>query len=298
MAMPPAFTLPSFAKINWLLRVLGRRDDGFHELFTVLQMVSLHDELSFTESDELTLTCDDRSVPTDQRNLILKAAKALRAASGVKHGAAIELTKRIPSPGGLGGGSSNAAIALVGLARLWNLQLPAERLHDISTNLGSDVPFFLTGGTAVGTARGEMLEQIEEIEEKYLLIVTPNVTVPTAEAYAGLDAASLTSQELNRILRVCRLDANSLDLRQSVLINDFERTVFARHPEIEKAKNALIDLGAANAALCGSGASVFAIFDKEETRQAAEKALEEHSTWRKFAVSTVSRSEYREALRC
>src|SRR5947208_9407485 len=123
--MQPAFTLPSFAKINWLLRVLGKRDDGFHELFTVFQTVSLHDELSFADADDLALTCDEPGVPTDEHNLIVKAARALQEASGIKDGAGIHLNKRIPSPGGLGGGSSNAGVALIGLSRLWRLQMPA-----------------------------------------------------------------------------------------------------------------------------------------------------------------------------
>jgi 4-diphosphocytidyl-2-C-methyl-D-erythritol kinase len=296
--MQPAFTLPSFAKINWLLRILGKRSDGFHELFTVFQTVSLHDELAFAEASELTLTCDIPSVPIDESNLIIKAGRALQEVSGVRHGAAIHLNKRIPSPGGLGGGSSNAAMALIGLSRLWDIPLSIEQLGDIAADLGSDVPFFLTGGTSAGTGRGETIEPIDEIIEQNLLIVTSDIAVSTTAAYESLQSESLTLEGLNRILRVCRLDANSLDVRHTALINDFERTVFARYPEIEKVKNTLIDLGAANAAMSGSGASVLAIFDKKETRQAAEKALEQHSTWRKFAVSTVSRSEYRDALGC
>ena len=293
--MQPAFTLPSFAKINWTLRILGKRDDGFHELFTVFQSVSLHDRISFAASDSLELTCDNPYVPVDGRNLILKAAAMLRARFGVTQGAAMHLEKRIPSPGGLGGGSSNAAIALIGLARLWELDDGID-LNSIAAELGSDVAFFLYGGTAIGTGRGEEIEQIDDKDEPYMLIVTPRIRVSTRDAFSKLDAPTLTNEARNHILSVCRKEAGSLDPCSSVLTNDFERTVFSAHPEIENVKSTLLELGAANAALSGSGASVFAVFEKEETRQAAIKALDQASTWRKFAVSTISRDKYREAL--
>ena len=294
--MQSVLTLPSFAKINWTLRVLGRRDDGFHELCTVFQTVSLHDTLSFADSDALGLTCDDPTVPTDERNLIIKAATVLSDFGRVDRGAAIHLKKRIPSPGGLGGGSSNAAVALIGLKRLWSIEISEAELHSISASLGSDVPFFLRGGTALGTGRGEVIEPIHYGHEEWVLIVTPDVHVTTRDAFERINAETLTNADVDRILRVCRLEAEARDFGRSVLINDFEASVFSAFPEIRRVKETLIDLGAINAAMSGSGASVFAIFDKEETRQAAIKALDHESTWRKFAVATISRDQYREAL--
>ncbi|MEP6788415.1 MAG: 4-(cytidine 5'-diphospho)-2-C-methyl-D-erythritol kinase, partial [Acidobacteriota bacterium] len=271
--MPSAFSLPSFAKINLQLRILGKRGDSFHELFTVFQTVSLQDTLHFGKSDRLALTCDDPTVPIDERNLIIKAATLLRAQFGVSQGAAIHLEKRIPSPGGLGGGSSNAAIAMIGLTRLWDVSARNDDMQALATDLGSDVPFFLHGGTAVGICRGEVLEPIADVDEQFVLIVTPDIRVSTKDAFERLSAATLTKEASNRILRVCRDEAKSLDLRHSVLINDFEASVFDAHPEIRRVKEALVGLGAVNAAMSGSGASVFAIFDKTETRQAAIKAL-------------------------
>lgn len=294
--MLPGFTLPSFAKINWTLRVLGKRDDGFHRLFTVFQTVSLHDSLTFEASDKLTLTCNLKYLPRDERNLVIKAAKGLQERFGVEKGAAIHLEKRIPSPGGLGGGSSNAATALIGLRRLWKIDCDDRDLQSMGAELGSDVPFFLYGGTAIGTGRGETIEPINDLEAKFMFIVTPKVRVSTREAFKRIDAPTLTNEDIDNILPVCHLEAKSLDLHHSVLKNDFEKSVFHAFPEIERVKNSLLDLGAVNAAMSGSGASVFAIFDKEETWQAAQKALDLESTWRKFAVSTVSRIEYREAL--
>lgn len=294
--MPSSFSLPSFAKINWLLRVLGKRQDGYHEIFTVFQTVSLHDTIYFEQSDDLILTCDGVSVPTDDRNLIIRAANALRLSIGIDRGVAIHLEKRIPSPGGLGGGSSNAAVTLFGLSRLWDVEIEYREMKAIAVGLGSDVPFFLCGGTAIGTGRGEVIGSIADADEQFMLIVTPNISVSTQNAFEGMKARTLTNADLSRILPVCRTEADSRDLHHSVLKNDFEASVFNAHPEIRRVRETLLELGAVNAAMSGSGASVFAIFDKQETRQTAIKALDQESTWRKFAVATISRDQYREAL--
>lgn len=285
-------TLPSFAKINLHLRVLGKRDDGFHEIFTVFQTVSLADELMFEIADRLELTCDDPSVPVDDTNLIIRAANALNSGFGAR----ISLTKRIPMGGGVGGGSSNAAVALIGLNRLWNLGHSVEELAMIGAGLGSDVPFFISGGTAIGFGRGNEIEELPDFAAQNILLITPDVHVSTAAAYAGLQAQSLTNIDLDRILRVCRFEVESRDFLSAALINDFEPTVFARLPEIGRAKQRLIELGASQALMSGSGASVFGFFDKVETRQTALKALDNEVNWRKFAVAAVSRDEYREKL--
>ena len=299
-----SFSLPSFAKINLGLRVIGKRVDGFHEIFTVFQTVSMHDTLTFTVSGDLELTCDDASIPTDGNNLIMRAAEKLRGyalqkptrSKGESLNAAIHLEKRIPSPGGLGGGSSNAAATLIGLTRLWDLDVAKDELIEIGSGLGSDVPFFFSGGTAIGTGRGADIENISDFESENLLIVTPNVAVSTADAFNALNLPSLTTDEANRILGVCRSEAGSVDSYLETASNDFENTVFAAHPEIGKVKERLLELGASTASLSGSGASVFGIFDTKETRQAAQKALDNEVNWRKFAVATISRDQYREAL--
>ena len=294
--MPNSLSLPSFAKINWTLRVLGKRNDDFHELCTVFQTISLKDTLHIEEGSDLSLTCDDARVPSGEDNLIIKAASALRSSIGSRSGARMHLEKRIPSGGGLGGGSSNAAAALIGLKRLWYADIPDNRLQRIAAEIGSDVPFFLEGGTAIGMGRGEVIEPFKEITAQYVLVVTPVISVSTRQAFADLNAHALTTKGREHILTVCRNEVRSLDPLHSVLKNDFEASVFATYPEIATVKQTLLDLGAANAAMSGSGASVFGVFDNKETRQAAQKALDHESTWRKFAVSTISRSEYREAL--
>lgn len=291
-----AFELPSFAKINWQLQVLGKRDDGFHDLCTVFQTVSLNDALAFEPYETLAFECDSADIPADDSNLVVRAAHLLRSEFGVREGARIFLRKRIPAPGGLGGGSSNAATALLGLAGLWDLKISSERLATIGAQLGSDVPFFLTGGTALGTGRGTEIEALPDVIERYMIIVTPEIGVSTAEAFRRLDASRLTKVESKRILKICRKDALMFNQRRPALKNDFEASVFISHPEIKRVKDKLLELGAADALMSGSGASVFAVFDKEETRQATLKALEAFKNWRKFAVATVSRNEFREAL--
>ena len=295
--VPTELRLSSFAKINLSLRVVGKREDGFHELCTVFQTVSLADEITFSESDELALTCSDQSMPTGSENLIISAAERLRQEYGVISGAAIHLRKNIPSPGGLGGGSSNAAVTLLGLRNLWGLQITDEALESIRRELGADVPFFFHGGTALGTSRGDVIEPLEDVRSKPMLIVTPDVSVPTRDAFARVNAPSLTSEAAKSILQICRFEAKSADFLQAAITNDLESSVFEKFPEVRRVKQKLLELGATNAAMSGSGASVFAIFDKEETRQAALKALDTEVNWRKFAVAAISRDEYREALR-
>ncbi len=292
-----SFWLPSFCKINWNLHVLGKRADGFHELCTIFQTVSLHDKLTFSENENLFLDCNDENIPSDESNLIIKAAKLLQNNFSISKGAKIYLEKNIPSPGGLGGGSSNAAVALLGLAKLWNLTISFSDFLNLAKQLGSDVPFFLYGGTALGTGRGSDIFSLEQVKEKFILIVKPDEFVSTAEAFSRLCADNLTNFESNRILQICRNEADGFDLRQNSLKNDFESSVFSFAPEIKRAKETLLELGAVKALLSGSGASVFGLFDTEETRQTAQKALEIEFNWRSFAVATVSRDEYREALK-
>ena len=292
-----AFKLPAFAKINWFLRVLGKRPDGFHELCTAFQTVSLSDYLSFAESDQIILTCSDPRIPVDENNLIVRAALKLKDKFKIKTGALIHLEKNIPSPGGLGGGSSDAATALLGLAQLWNIKIEFKELCRLGAELGSDVPFFFYGGTALGCGRGTDITPEGDIEEKFLLIITPAVSVSTAAAFAQLNKPRLTKFSPKSILKLCRDEAEKQRLRQSDPQNDFEPVIFKIEPEIARVKKKLLETGARSALLSGSGASVFGIFDTEETRQATLKAIENERDWRRFAVATVSREVYSEALK-
>lgn len=292
------FTLPSFAKINLTLRVLGRRTDGYHELQTVFQTISLHDELTFGARDDkrLELACDAPGIPCDETNLVHRAAVALRERYGVSRGARVELRKKIPAGGGLGGGSSNAAVALVGLARLWEIETGRETLAEIGAGLGADVPFFLTGGTALGTGRGTDVHPLPELPQKYLLLVTPRVHVSTAEAYKSLNAPALTKPLSPVNLAVSRVQAEISGSLHAVLENDFERVVYRLYPEILRARSSLVAAGARGALLSGSGASVFALFDSLELRERARASLQVETGWQVFSCTTVAREAYEAAL--
>ena len=291
------FTLPSFAKINWFLRVLDKRADGFHELCTVFQTVSLHDKLTFSEHDQIILTCDEEFIPTNENNLIVKAALELKRKFNIKNGARIHLEKNIPAPGGLGGGSSNAAVALFGLIKIWQIEIDFSELLKIGEKLGSDVPFFFYGGTAIGTGRGTDISPLKDLTEKHLLIVTPNINVSTAHAFKRLNLRHLTNKSSKSILQICRDEAETLDLRQSKLINDFEKSVFKIEPEIGRVKAKLLELEAEHSLLSGSGASVYAVFGKNVQLHDALKTLKLEKDWCVFAAETVSRRKYRELLK-
>jgi len=290
--------LSSFAKVNWFLRILGKRPDSYHELVTLLQTVSLHDELTFVLRDdsEIVLRCDDPAIPTDERNLIIKAANALRHRLQPSAGAEISLTKRIPAQGGLGGASSNAAVALVALNAMWEGGLGLDELRLMGRSLGADVPFFFLGGRCIGIGTGTTVKALDDPPKQYLIVVTPNAKVSTENAYSALNAASLTTSESASILSSSLADLFSARSRQWPLRNDFEGVIFEIEPEIERAKTALLGAGARGALLAGSGSSVFGVFDDAVARQHALDNLRGEAGWKVFSCETLSRDEYFEAL--
>lgn len=295
-----SFTVPSFAKINWSLRILGRRPDGYHEIRSVLQTISLHDELSFAARNDkqVSLSCNDPLIPTDDRNLVLRAASALLDHSKVSRGANIRLEKRIPAQGGLGGGSSNAAIALLALNHLWSLEIELAELLTIGATLGADIPFFFAGGPVLATGVGTSLKLIPEdnLPIRHLIIVTPRATVSTSEAYQALRAPSLTSTSADSILFSSRADEIFGFADPFTLDNDFEEVIFQAEPEIEQVKQVLNQAGASASLLAGSGSSVFGIFENEYSQVRALSKLQEKVGWRVFPVVTISRQEYQRAL--
>lgn len=292
------FTLPAFAKINLLLRVLGRRADGYHEIRTVFQTITLHDTLTFQplESERLELVCSAPGIPVDENNLVLRAAILLREHCGIRRGARIELEKRIPAGGGLGGGSANAAVALLGLARLWATETKRGQLEGLGARLGADVPFFFTGGTALGTGTGTEIVPLEDVGAQSLIVVTPDVKVSTAEAYKALNAPSLTKDESVATLLISRAEAQISGSLCEVLSNDFEPVIFHLYPEVARARESLLRAGARCALLSGSGASVFGVFDSGEAVESARAALRRELNWQVFACRTLSGAEYRKTL--
>ncbi len=247
----------SYAKINWSLRITAKRADGYHDLESLFQTISLHDELTITASDRLSLECDDPSVPTDETNLVLRAARAVGAPP-----VAIALRKRIPAGGGLGGGSSNAAAVLLALGG-------NAPLDSIALSLGSDVPFFLAGGTAYATGRGEKLTRLPAAAPIPLLLILPDERVSTTEAFSMIRSDS-------RPIGIGRYrEALNDDLlaHPEILTNDFEEPVFARVPKLREHKQRLLAAGAAWAGMSGSGSTIVGAFRSQALRDAAVPAF-------------------------
>src|SRR6267378_3910791 len=234
--------LNAAAKINLTLEVLGRRNDGYHEIVTVMQAVDLSDRLVLEDADVLELRTTASDVPTDGTNLALRAAAALRDRAAVSRGARITLEKRIPVAAGLGGGSADAAAVLVGLNRLWGLRWPTARLAEVGVTLGMDVPFFLHGGAALGTGRGERLEPLAA-GALALVLVSPRVGAGTAEIYGGVTPEMYSDGSRARQMVAALRSRRPATVAQS-LYNGLERVAAARHPQVSQMEGALLAAGA------------------------------------------------------
>jgi 4-diphosphocytidyl-2-C-methyl-D-erythritol kinase len=245
------------AKLNLYLRVVGRRSDGFHELETIFQAIDLADELTFAPAEELLLTGGSEAAPPGPGNLVLRAALALRAAAACSAGAAIHLQKRIPVGAGLGGGSSDAATTLQALDRLWDLNLPRERLLVLAADLGSDVPFFLLGGAAWGRGRGEVLEPLPGPPSIAFVLVRPPFGVPTPRAYALRRPAAPDAPTLEDFRAA--LAAGDPARLAPALRNDLEAGVFGEWPELADLREELLAAGALGARMTGSGSVLFGL---------------------------------------
>lgn len=274
--------------------MLFKREDGFHELRTIYQTVSLHDTLTFTITDGPTeILCDDRRVPRDETNLAYKAAALLSEATGSTKGARIRIDKSIPVAAGLGGGSSNAAVTLLALIKLWEVGIDDRALLGIAARLGSDVPFFLFGGTALGVGRGEEVYRIEQTDCQHLLLVNPGFAVSTSEAYGKL--SRLTRSESASMIPFTLLAAKGISGLPLVARNDLEEAVLAAHPEIAEVKRRLLSFGARHAQMSGSGATVFGVFDNSEAIEQAESEARAAGYWAQ-RVRTVDAREYQASI--
>jgi 4-diphosphocytidyl-2-C-methyl-D-erythritol kinase len=288
--------IPAYAKVNLRLEVLGKRADGYHELRTIFQTVSLHDTLEFGPSRRpgisLRIQGNETLAKEDvEKNLVYRAVEALRRESRVRPGVEILLQKKIPAGRGLGGGSSDAAAALLGYLQFTRQKFDTPRLLDIAAGLGADVPFFLFGGTALGIGKGEETYPLPDAPLRTLLIVSPkDVHVPTPDAYRWLHApevASLTKSAANhKLFRFCALCWSA---QKASLSNDFEAAVFQRHPRLGKIKRDLLHRGASEALLAGSGSAVFGVFPSPAKARRAAVGFPHDQA---FVCETISRSRY------
>ncbi len=248
------------AKINLALHVAGRREDGYHEIVTLFQAIDLRDELTGADAESLTLTVSDPSIPSDESNLVLRAARLLAVSvPGARdRGARLHLLKRIPAGGGLGGGSADAAGALLLLNALWGLELDREALVRLGQALGSDVPFFLFGGTALGTGRGEVIRPLRPIEERPLVLGVPPFPLSTPEVYRALHAPLTGSGPDVTVPRLFLKLAEGNDF--ALARNDLEAAAMGMRHELRAFRDALARSGAELALMSGSGSAVFGMY--------------------------------------
>lgn len=258
------------AKLNLGLKILRRREDGYHDIVSVLQTVDLCDRLVFTPAatGETLVRCDHPDVPSGPENLVFRAVEVLRRETGARRGVRVDLDKRIPTGAGLGGGSSNAAATLRALDRLWGLRLAPERLSGLAAGIGSDVPFFLTGGTAIATGRGERIRPVVWEDEFWYVLVYPGFPVSTARAYQnvriGLTETGAYGTFLDFAEKSGRICAGGLF---ACLENDFLPLVKAAGRGVARILEALAAGGAVACSVSGSGSTLFGVFC--EARQAS-----------------------------
>jgi len=290
--MPARLRLRSLAKINLDLRVLNKRPDGYHELRSIFQTISLADVIDVQYQPGRT-RIDIKSNVNIADNLIVRAADSVMKATRRTGRLGFVLQKRIPIGGGLGGGSSNAAAILLALPLLLGKPLPTEKLMELGAALGSDVPFFLLGGTAVGLGRGTELYPLPDVQPRPALLIAPGIHVSTKEAYAQL-GRELTSDSAGSIDRFQSTAWRIADSSPYEGVNDFERVVFRLHPQLKSIKGKLLKLGARPALMSGSGSSLFGIFPSRQLRDRAVESFRKDFTESKvFSVTMVSRSRYR-----
>src|SRR5580704_6615112 len=292
--------VPAYAKVNLRLDVLGRRADGYHELRTIYQAISLHDTLELQTAREPGIELriagnSELAGEPGQDNLVYRAVYELGREIGLRQGVRAVLTKRVPVGRGLGGGSSDAAAALLGLLRLTGKRIEAARLMEIAAKLGADVPFFLHGGRALGIGRGDEIYPLPDVKRRHLLVVSPHeIAVPTKDAYQwiseGLSRELTNGEGPTKLLQFCALCWSP---QGGALSNDFEAAVFPRYPRLAAIKRELLQQGAAEASLAGSGSAVFAVYQHPAKARRAARAFPKDQV---FLCSTLSRVQYRRKM--
>ena len=293
--------IPAYAKVNLRLDVLGKRADGYHELRTIFHTVTLHDTLRFRPGPANAIALqiqgnEQLSQEVTEKNLVYRAVDALRRELKIRSGVQILLQKKIPAGRGLGGGSSDAAAALLGYLQFVRKKVESTRLLEIASTLGADVPFFLLGGRALGIGKGDEIYALPDVPKRTLLIVSPKeIHVPTPDAYRWLHApelASLTKFAANhKLFEFCALCWSTQVERLS---NDFEKAVFRRYPRLDRIRRVLLQKGASEALLAGSGSAVFGVFPSPAKARRAVVGFPHDQT---FVCETISRSRYAQKMK-
>lgn len=282
--MNQIFKVKAPAKINLYLDVLGLRKDGYHNLLTVYQSIRLSDELFFTlKEKDIEIKCDNKDIPSDEKNLVYKSAKLFFDFAKIKKGIKIEIKKKIPTQAGLGGGSSDAAVTLFALNKLFNADIPLFKLSEMGANIGTDVPFFLTGGTALGIERGELVFPLPDISPLFLVLGYPEVGISTKEAYKKIDRVLteyFSSLKIGRIVRKILTG----EFGKEDMFNRFEEVI--EDKKILAYRDKLLKSGAEKVLLCGSGSSYFGVYGDSSKAKDAFRRLSVQGSW---AVSSTLR---------
>lgn len=280
--------LKSHGKINLGLDVLYKRDDGYHEINTIMQQIDLSDTLIIKENnkEDIVIKTDNKDLPLDSSNLIYKAWAKIKEKTGIKKGIEVVVEKNIPIAAGLAGGSSNAATVLKGLNELWQLCLAEEDLQKIGLEIGADVPFCITGGTALAEGIGEKLTKLKSFKDINLLLVNPGMQILTAEVYASLRPNGKRKMNIEKVIEF--IENNDLYALAKSIVNVMEEVVIKKNPIILEIKEDLLDCGALCSLMSGSGPTVFGLFDDlEKLNFCKGKLTNKYSNGKVFIVKTI-----------
>lgn len=280
--------LKSHGKINLGLDVLYKRDDGYHEINTIMQQIDLSDTLIIKENnkEDIVIKTDNKDLPLDSSNLIYKAWAKIKEKTGIKKGIEVVVEKNIPIAAGLAGGSSNAATVLKGLNELWQLGLAEEDLQKIGLEIGADVPFCITGGTALAEGIGEKLTKLKSFKDINLLLVNPGMQILTAEVYASLRPNGKRKMNIEKVIEF--IENNDLYALAKSIVNVMEEVVINKNPIILEIKEDLLDCGALCSLMSGSGPTVFGLFDDlEKLNFCKGKLTNKYSNGKVFIAKTI-----------
>lgn len=271
-----SISLKSYAKINIFLHILGKRQDGFHDIYTLFTKIGLFDMLHVSISDEQRITCTNKNIPTDEKNIISRVQSILKKDYGIKENFSIHIEKNIPDGGGLGGGSSNAAAYLKAVIYLLNLDMTIEEQTKIMASVGSDTAFFLHDEPMLGEGRGEILKPYGGLPHASVIILNPGTHISTAKVFSSPNLKLTDRAELNKIHH-----AKAFEDYEEIMYNGLEPAVLPEYPEVREAKDMLLSENADFAMMSGSGATVFGLYkDKEIAEQAFNRINSAKPSWK------------------
>ncbi len=280
-------SLKAPAKVNLFLEILGKRDDGYHEIETIMQEIDLADDLQFEEIQEgVTLECNDKNIPLNQENLVCKAANLILKECGIKKGALINLEKKIPVGAGLGGGSSDAAATLKALNLLWKVGLNDGELIEFAAKLGSDIPFFIKGKTSLCSGRGEKISPVEVRSRMDYIILFPHVHISTETIYKNLKI-DLTKKRKNVSFFLDALKFSEVAGIGKLLFNSFEEVIFATYPDLLQVESSLEVFDFCGLSISGSGSAFFGLCNDRHQAEVIKSKVESSGTGKVFVVTNV-----------